>query len=210
MAGMEGEHVDVLEAVRTRLLMWTDADTLALLILQLRHTHDLHADVVCTVLSLVRCISLADALRMTGARLFVHACTFRTHEVFPSPHSTCTNFFYLSQAAEADAQLTINARSHWRGTDGRDLCYKVSVALADVSMCLAADGQSLQMSVARVHLVTNALSHDELTEDFLREISRLRLSAAFDANGDTLHVFDASSPYGFGVLIRYKASDEQE
>jgi hypothetical protein len=201
-----------MQAVRALLLMWTDADTLAVLILQLRRTHCLPDDVVGTVLLQVRCISLAHALCLTEARAVVVGYRFPLQlQVLPSPESVYKNFYYLSEAVESDGdlQITINARSHWRATDGRDLCYKASVALADVSMSLASDRQSVKMSDARVHLVTNALSLGQLTDDFLRTISRLRLRAAFDARGDMQVVdVDESMAYGFCVCIRYKAQHD--
>jgi hypothetical protein len=206
LAVMQSKYVPVMEVVRALLLVWTDSDTLAVLILQLQRTHCLTDDVVRAVLSPVHYISLADALRITGARAVVRDYTFVRHEVFPSPESVYSNFYYLSQVQGQDGQIAIAAKSHWRGTDDRYLCYVVSLALGEVLMSLSADRRTTDVSIGPVHLENNAHLHVELSKDFLCKISRLRLSAALNNRGDTLHVFDAdgSLAYGFGVRIQYE------
>ena len=203
---IQDKHVDVIAVVREGLRTWTDPDVLIDLILELRHTTCLHDDAIRAVLTHLRYISLADALRMTRARAVVLSYSFPRNNVFPSPESACANFYYVSQVVGQDGQIAITARSHWRGTDGEDLRYVVSIELADVSMSLTADRENVKMDVPRVQLVTNALSHGELRKDFLDTISRLRLAAAFNVTGNMLRVDDAdpSSAYGFGMHIVYE------
>jgi hypothetical protein len=210
VAVMQSKYIPVMEVVRALLLVWTDPDTLAVLILHFRRTNFMPDDVVREMLSSVYCISLADALCMTGARAVVLDYTFMRHEVFPSPESIYSNFYYLSQVPweeSEDGHIAIAAKSHWRAADGRYLCYVVSVALADVILSLSSDRRSADISVGQVNLVTNADLHVELSEDFLRTMSRIRLTAAFNTRGDTLHVFDTdtSLSHGFGVRIQYEA-----
>ena len=107
---------------------------------------------------------------MTGARTVVAVYDFPRLAVLPSPESSYANFYYLSQVAGQDGQFVIATKSHWCGTDDR-LCYVVSIA--DVRMSLQTDRESVKMSVPRVQLVTNALAHGALSEDFLCTISPL-------------------------------------
>jgi hypothetical protein len=206
---MQGKHVNVIEEVRERLRMWTDPDVLISLILQLRQTICLHDDAIRAVLIHLRDISLDDALQLTGARAVVTAYTFPRSAVWPSPESPYSNFYYLSQQVMEghEEHLIIVSKSHWRGTNGNDLCYVMRIALADVSMSLDTDGEHVNINVARVYLMTNVLSHGELSEDCRGTISRLRLAAVFDKTGDVMHVSDTHSNnvYGFGMRIAYEA-----
>jgi hypothetical protein len=97
--------------------------------------------------------------------------------VFPTPDRTQTHY-YLSRALER--QIVVDTRSGWRGVRSRRLCYRVKLDLADVRLELNGDG--VDISVARVHLSTNALMHRLLDKDMLRDIARLRLQGAFDGS----------------------------
>jgi len=207
---MQSKYIDVPRETRALLRVWTDADTLALLILQLRRTYGLHDDAVRAVLQRLHFISLGEAMRLAEAQPVVLDYTFFRNETFPSPEGVHSNFYYLSQLQGDASKIQVAAKSHWRAADGRFLCYVVSVAVADVHISLCEDRRFSEVCVVPVELVTNASSHGELSPSFVENVSRLRLAAAFNARGDSMHIIDAGEteafcPSRFGMRIQYEA-----
>lgn len=207
---MQSKYIDVMRETRALLRVWTDPDTLALLVLELRHTYGLHDDAVRAVLQRLHFVSLGEAMRMAGAHAVVLDYTFFRDETFPSPEGDESNFYYLSQLQGDASKIEVAAKSHWRAADGRFLCYVVSVTVADVSISLCADRRLSELRVVPAQLVTNAASHSQLSQSFVEKLSRLRLAATFNARGDTMHIIDAGAtdgyfPSRFGVRIQYEA-----
>ena len=207
---MQSKYIDVPRETRARLRAWTDPDTLALLVLHLRHTFGLHDDAVRAVLQRLHFVSLGEAMRMAGAHAVVLDYTFFRDETFPSPEGDESNFYYLSQLQGDASRIQVAAKSHWRATDGRFLCYVVSVAVADVSISLCEDRRFSEFGIVPAQLVTNASSHSQLSESFVQKLSRLQLAATFNSRGDVMHINDANETDGyfhsrFGMRIQYEA-----
>ena len=179
-------------------MVWNEPRTLVGLCLELRRT--LSDDLIVVLLTQLRCMSLEEALMRTDMRVVVCGYGNLCDPVFPTPDRTQTHY-YLSRALER--QIVVDARSGWRGVRSRRLCYRVKLDLADVRLELNGDG--VDISVARVHLSTNALMHRLLDKDMLRDIARLRLQGAFDGSWRSLRCHDEGEQYGFTVFLRYEA-----
>jgi hypothetical protein len=82
-------------------------------------------------------------------------------------------------------------------------CFRHPTARKRTTTSLNGDG--VDISVAHVHLSTNALMHRLLDKDMLRDIARLRLQGAFDGSWRSLRCHDEGEQYGFTVFLRYEA-----
>ena len=190
--------MNIVHVARELFMVWGEPRTLVGLCLEFRRT--LSDDLILAVLAQLRSMSLEEALMRTDMRVVVCGYVNLCEPVFPTPDRTQTHY-YLSRALER--QIVVDARSGWRGLRSRRLCYRVKLDLADVSLELNGDG--VDISVARVHLSTNALMHRLLDKDMLRDIARLRLQGTFDRSWRSLRCHDEREQYGFTVYLRYEA-----
>ena len=191
--------MNFVHVARDLLMVWSEPRTLVGLCLEFRST--LSDDLIVAVLAQLRCVSLEETLMRTDTHVAISGYGNLCDPVFPTPDPANTHY-YLSRALER--QIVVEARSGWRGQRSRRLCYRVKLDLADVRLELNGDG-GVDISVARVHLSTNALMHrclDKETE-MLRTIARLRLQATFDRSWRSLRLYDEDMQYGFTVFLRY-------
>jgi len=147
--------------------VWCEPCTLIGLCIEMGRT--LNADVVDRVLAQLRCMSMEEALMRTNLRAYVYGIGPRA--VFPAPDPFKKRYYLSDANPRGSSVIVIQARSVWRGTRSRNLCYKVWLSLADVHLTLTQDGRSVDMSVARVHLTTNAVLHRRLGKRCLDKIA---------------------------------------
>ena len=190
--------MNFVHVARELLMIWSEPLTLVGLCLKFRRT--LLDEFIVLVLAQLRCVSLEEALMRTGMRVAICGYGNLCDPVFPTPDPT-KKHYYLSRALER--HIVVEARSGWRGLRSRRLCYRVKLDLADVRLELKGDG--VDVTVARVHLTTNALMHRLLDKDMLRDIARLRLQGTFDRSWRSLRFHDEGVQYGFTVFLRYEA-----
>jgi hypothetical protein len=186
------------DVARELFMVWSEPRTLLGLCLEFRRT--LSDDLIVLLLAQLRSMSLEETLMRTDMHVVVCGYGNLCEPVFPTPDPTQTRY-YMSRALER--QIVVEARSGWRGLRCRRLCYRVKLDLADVRLKLNGDG--VDISVGRLHLSTNALTHRLLDKDMLRDIARLRLQGTFDASGRSLRCYDEGEQYGFTVFLRYQA-----